>query len=82
MPRLSQLQSMHIEDADPEIWKPLAVTDDELELMGDFNFGCIVRLKRGVSASRALDELNALEADLVRTLPEKMELRAKMSRKR
>jgi predicted permease len=79
MPRLSQLQSMHIEDADPEIWKPLAVTDDELELMGDFNFGCIVRLKRGVSAARALDELNALEADLVRTLPEKMELLAKMS---
>jgi predicted permease len=79
MPRLSQLQSMHIEDADPEIWKPLAVSDDELELMGDFNFGCIVRLKKGVSASRALDELNALEADLIRTLPEKMELRAKMS---
>jgi predicted permease len=79
MPRLSQLQSMHIEDADPEIWKPLAITDNELELMGDFNFGCIVRLKRGVSASRALDELNALEADLIRTLPQKMELRAKMS---
>ena len=79
MPRLSQLQSMHIEDADPDIWKPLALTENELELMGDFNFGCIVRLRRGVSASRALDELNALEADIIRDLPEKMELRAKMS---
>ena len=79
MPRLSQLQSMHIEDADPEIWKPLAIKPEELELMGDFNFGCIVRLKRGVTESRALDELNALEADLIRTLPEKMELRGKMS---
>jgi len=79
MPRLSQLQSLHIEDEDPEIWKPLALSDDELELMGDFNFGCIVRLKRGVTASSALDELNALEANIIRDLPEKMELRAKMS---
>lgn len=41
MPRLSQLQSMHIEDADPEIWKPLAIKPEELELMGDFNFGVL-----------------------------------------
>jgi predicted permease len=79
VPRLSQLQSMHIQDVEPELWKPFAVTEDDLELMGDFNFGCIVRLKKGVAASRALDELNALEADIIRDLPEKMELRAHMS---
>ncbi len=77
VPRLSQLQSMHIEDADPEIWKPFA--NEDTDVMGDFNFGCIVRLKHGVAAPRALDELNALEADIIRDLPEKMELRAKMS---
>ncbi len=79
MPRLSQLQNMHINDADPELWKPLGLTEDDLEVMGNFNFGCLVRLKKGVVASRALDELNALEADIIRDLPEKLELRAHMS---
>ena len=79
LPRLSQLQSMQVSDADPEIWKPLAIREEELEAMGDFNFGCIVRMKRGVEAARALDELNAIEADIIRDLPEKVELRAKMS---
>jgi predicted permease len=78
VPRLSQLLSMHIEDSDPDIWKPLAIEDDELELMGDFNFGGLVRLKQGVAPSRALDELNALQAVIIRDLPEKMELRAKL----
>jgi len=79
MPRISQLQSMYINDDDPDIWKPFAATKDDLEVMGNFNFGCIVRMKKGVSASRALDELNVLEADIIRDFPEKMELLAKMS---
>ncbi|MGA3203883.1 MAG: ABC transporter permease, partial [Bryobacteraceae bacterium] len=56
MPRTSQLQSLTIKDDDPDIWKPFAVTKNELEIMGDFNFGCIVRLKKGVAPSRALEE--------------------------
>jgi hypothetical protein len=76
LPRLSQLQSMSISDTDPDIWKPFAVSKDELDAMGDFNFGCIVRMKKGVAAARALDELNAIEADIIRDLPEKVELRA------
>lgn len=78
LPRLSQLQSMHIDDRDPELWKPLALTKDELDLMGDFNYGGIVRLKPGFDPSRALEELNALQADIIRELPEKIELRAKL----
>jgi len=79
VPRLSQLQNMRINDEDPELWKPLALTSDDLEVMGNFNFGCIARLKRGVSASRALGELNALQTDIIRDFPEKIELRAHMS---
>jgi putative ABC transport system permease protein len=79
MPRTSQLQSMHLEDKDPELWKPFAVRDQELDIMGDFNFGCIVRLKHGVDPARALDELNAIQAAIVRDFPEKIELVAKMS---
>ncbi len=80
LPRVSQLQSMHLNDADPDIWKPFAATKNDLgDVMGDFNFGCIVRMKKGVSASRALQELNALQADIVRGFPEKVDLRAKLS---
>jgi predicted permease len=79
MPRVSQLQSMHLNDDDPDIWKPFAATKDDLEVMGNFNFGCLVRMKKGVPASRALDELNVIEADIIRDLPEKIELLAKMS---
>jgi len=79
LPRVSQLQSMHIEDQEPDLWKPFAATKDDLEVMGNFNFGCIVRLKRGVQPGRALEELNVIEADLVRDYPEKVELVAKMA---
>jgi putative ABC transport system permease protein len=78
VPRLGQLQSNRIDEQEPELWKPLAIADDELESMGRFNFGCIVRLKRGVAGSRALEELNAIQADITRGLPEKVELRARL----
>jgi putative ABC transport system permease protein len=79
VPRVSQLQSMNIHDDDPDIWKPFAVTKDDMEVMGNFNFGCIVRLKKGITQARALDELNAIQADIIRGFSEKMEMRATMS---
>ena len=78
MPRLSQLQSMQIADQDPELWKPAALTADELEMLGNFNFGAIVRLKKGVSATAALAELDGIENAMMRDQPEKVDLRAKM----
>lgn len=77
VPRLSQLQSMHIDDQDPVLWKPLALSN-ELELMGEFNYGGLVRLKPGADPTRALQELNALQAEIIRDFPEKMELRANL----
>lgn len=79
LPRVSQLQSMHLNDQDPELWKPFAATKDDLEPLGNFNFGCIVRLKHGVSMGRALDEANAIVADLLRDITDKVEIRVKMS---
>ena len=79
LPRVSQLQSMHLNDQDPELWKPFAATKDDLEPLGNFNFGCIVRLKHGVPMARALDEANAVVADLLRGLTDKVEIRVKMS---
>ena len=75
-PKLSQLYAMTISEDRPQLWKPFAVRDDELDEMGDFDFACIARLKRGVPASQALSELNVLQADFVKNAPFKVELRA------
>ena len=77
-PRLSQLYAMTIGEEQPEIWKPFAIRDDELEATGDFNFACIGQLRPSVSLSRSLSELNLLQADISRQLPEKMELLASL----
>jgi len=76
MPTLAQLFTVSSTGTIAEIWKPFAVRDDELDNMGDFNFACIARLRAGVTVSRALDELNAVQARIARGLPEKVELRA------
>ena len=73
-PKLSQLYAMTVAEERPELWKPFAVKPDELEAMGDFNYACIGRLRRGVSIEHALAELNAAQARLVSQLPEKVEL--------
>ena len=79
LPRVSQLQSMHLNDEDPDIWKPFAATSDDLEPLGNFNFGCIIRLKHGATMPAALQEANGIVADILRDLPDKVEVRAKMS---
>jgi hypothetical protein len=73
-PKLSQLYAMTVAAERPELWKPFAVKPDELELMGDFNYACIGRLRAGVSLEQALAELNAAQAHLASQLPEKVEL--------
>jgi putative ABC transport system permease protein len=75
-PKLSQLYAMTVSEERPELWKPFAVKPEELDAMGDFNYACIARLRPGVSIDRALAELNAVQARIVRQLPEKIELLA------
>ena len=75
-PRLDQLYAMTIAEERPQIWKPFALRDDELEALGDFNYACIGRLRRGVQPARALSELNVVQARLANETGEKIELRA------
>lgn len=76
IPKVSELVAMHYGDVNPDVWKPLAIRPDELEPLGDFNYAGIVRLKQGVSPSRALDQLNAVQDSIVkRFVPEPLELR-------
>ena len=61
----------------PEVFKPVVFTPDQLkELMGQFNFQVIARLKKGVARERALAELNVIGAQLVKMSGDNMELRA------
>jgi putative ABC transport system permease protein len=76
IPKMSQLQAMAYGAESPEIWKPFALRDEEKDVMGDFNFGCIARLKPGATLSQAGAELNAIQANIARDLPDHIELRA------
>jgi predicted permease len=75
-PKLNQLYAMTIAEERPEIWKPFALRDDELEALGDFNYACIGRLRRGVQRAQALSELNVVQAHIASQTGEKIELRA------
>jgi predicted permease len=75
-PKLSQLYAMTIAAERPELWKPFAVRPGELEIMGDFNYACVARLRPGVSVDLALADLNASQATLAAQVPAKVELRA------
>jgi predicted permease len=77
-PKLKQLYAMSIADDQPQLWKPFAVKPDELEDIGDFNYACIARLRPGVGPKQALAQLNAVQADLARAIPDKIELFATM----
>jgi predicted permease len=73
-PRFDQLFAMDIVADRPEIWKPFALTDQEMSSYGDFNYACIARLKPGVSIERARADLNLIQANISQQLPEKVEL--------
>jgi putative ABC transport system permease protein len=77
VPKVSQLQGLQFGDVNNDLWKPIAIRDDQLSPLGDFNYACITRLKPGVAAAQALEELNALQASIIqRFSPEPIELRA------
>jgi predicted permease len=69
---------MPIAEERPQIWKPFAVREDELESLGDFNFACIAALRAGVSVQQALADLDTIQARVAAAAPEKIELRTAM----
>jgi predicted permease len=76
VPKISQLQAMAFGSDSPEVWKPFALLDREKSTMGDFNYACIARLKPGIDLAQASAELNAVQANISRDLPNHIELRA------
>jgi predicted permease len=76
-PSLQVMETGRSNTARPEVYLPLVFTKDALEeLMGRFNYNVVARLKRGVSASQAVAELNVVAGQLERMSGEKVGLQA------
>jgi hypothetical protein len=45
-------------------------------VIGDFNYNCLARLKKGVSREQAQAELKVVQTGIARTIPERVELGA------
>ena len=61
-------------------YKPLGYDPKELEQkMGNFNYSVYARLRPGTPVEAAGSELNVVQGRIAGTLPEKMELRAKVT---
>jgi predicted permease len=78
LPSLQHLYALEAAFDGPQIWKPFAATENDLRLLGNFNYAAIGRLKPGVTPAQATDDLNAVETDLARRVPEPAEFRAAM----
>lgn len=74
VPTQARLQSMAMSDSEADVWKPFAIDERDLAIMAEFNYGCIGRLKRGVTMSQAAADLNVIQQNIARTVPEKVEL--------
>ena len=59
-----------------DLWKPFAIREDELQVIGDFNYECLARLRRGVSREQAVAEMKIIQSGIARTIPERVELGA------
>lgn len=66
--------------AKTEVFQPLGYSKNDFEeINGDYNWAAIARLRPGVSRQKALAELNVIQADISKRIPEKMDLHAVMS---
>ena len=79
VPTGEQLDSMARNSESADIWKPFAISDDDLTIMGDFDYGCLGRLKPGVSAAQATADLNVIQSAISNEMSEKTELRTALT---
>jgi predicted permease len=64
-----------------DIFRPWVIKESDWDAMGDFDFGAVVRLRPGASASQAGAELNVIEAQIASTFKgeDRFDLLAKLS---
>jgi putative ABC transport system permease protein len=79
IPTDGQLYSMARGSVTEDIWKPFAISDDELSIMGDFDYGCVGRLKPGVSVAQATSDLNAVQNTISQSMADKTVMRVSLT---
>ncbi len=76
VPSEGDIETIWRSPTETDFWKPFAIADSDLAIMAEYDYACVARLKPGVSRAQATADLNAIQAGIVRDLPEKPELRA------
>jgi putative ABC transport system permease protein len=79
IPSDGQVYSMAVGSATEDIWKPFAIADDELTILGDFDYGCVGRLKPGVSVAQATSDLNTVQNSISQSMSDKTVMRVSLT---
>jgi hypothetical protein len=58
---------------------PFALEKDELSNWGDFDYDCIGRLKEHVTAAEAIAELDAVQAHIAASIPQRVDLEGSLT---
>ena len=70
LPKLSHLYALEVGVDKPELWKPFAATERDLRPLNSFSYIAIAKLKSGISAARAADDLDVVQQEIARQAPE------------
>lgn len=63
-----------------DVFQPLGYSKGDFEdINSDYNWAAIARLRPGVTPQKAVAELNVIQADIGKRIPEKMDLHVRMS---
>jgi predicted permease len=76
VPRQGQIETLAFGDVDADLWTPLVVDDGAIVKMSEFDFGCIARMKPGVTVASARADLEVIEAGIAQSAGADQELHA------
>ena len=77
-PSGDQLGALTGFDPNLAFFKPLGLNPKDWDLLGEFDFAAIGRLKPGVTPGQALAELNVIQAQIAKQAKEHLDLRAQI----
>jgi putative ABC transport system permease protein len=76
LPKLSELYSVEVDLGRAEFYAPFAPTENDLRMIGSYNYVAIGRLSEGVSVDQASAELKAVQTDLATRAPQRVQFGA------
>jgi predicted permease len=76
LPKLSELYSVEVDLGRAEFYAPFAPTENDLRMIGSYNYVAIGRLSEGVSVDQAAAEINTVQAELAKRAPQRVQFGA------